>query len=95
MLTSGSVEVVCGGMEKGKEMIGYLQLYFKIIGEIGTYYSSFEGDFSKPVTRFKLYGMKRAFKKVYAQYDKIRSVTFCSKEEYEKHRRSDDITYKW
>lgn len=76
-------------------MIGYVQLYFKITGEKETYYASFDGDFGKPLTRFRLWSIKRSMKKVYEKFDKISLVEFCSKEEWEQNRSGDEIHLNW
>lgn len=72
---------------KTKPAIGYVQLYFKIIGQKETYYSCLDGDFGKPLTQFRLYEMKKSMKKIYKKLDKIYSVEFCSKEEWEQNYR--------
>ena len=46
-------------------MIGYAQLYFKIVGEKEVYYACFDGDFGKPLTRFRLWTLKRSMKRLY------------------------------
>lgn len=76
-------------------MIGYVQLYFKVVGEKETYYAAFDGDFGAPLTRRKLNNIKRAFKKVYSRLDKIYSVSFCSKEEYEENVPEEKIVHSW
>lgn len=65
-------------------MIGYLQIYYKIVGENETYYASFDGLFEKPFTRLKMRSLKKIIKKAYSEIDKIYSVEYCEKEEYEK-----------
>ncbi len=65
-------------------MIGYLQIYYKIVGEKDVYYFAFDGDFGKPLTKYRLWNLKRSIKRFYSKFDKIRSVSYCSKEEYEK-----------
>ncbi len=76
-------------------MIGYVQLYFKVVGKNDTYYASFDMDFSKPLTRLRLNGLKRSIKRAYERFDKICSVKFCSKEEWEEHHYDDDISINW
>lgn len=76
-------------------MIGYVQLYFKVIGENDTYYAMFNGDFGKPLSFLRLLSIKRSFKHVYKKFDKIRSVEFCTKEEYEKEKGYFEIEMKW
>ncbi len=75
--------------------IGYVQLYFKVVGENGTYYAAFDGDFGKPLTWSRLHGLKRRMGKAYKRFDKIYFVGFCSKEEWEENRRGDDISVSW
>ena len=36
-------------------MIGYVQLYYKIVGEKGVYYAYFDGGFDKSITLFRLW----------------------------------------
>lgn len=76
-------------------MIGYVQLYFRVIGEKETYYASFDGDFGKPLTRFRLLGIKRSMKRAYERFDKIYSVEFCTKEKWEKNRCGDELHLSW
>ena len=76
-------------------MIGYVQLYFKLTGEKDTYYAMFDGDFGKPLTRFRLYKMKKDLVRAYTHFDKIVSAEFCSKEEWEINRHPTDITMSW
>ena len=76
-------------------MIGYAQLYFKMIGEKEIYYAAFDGDFGKPITWFRLWSLKRIMKRTYGKFDKIYSVEFCSKEEFEKNRSGDEIHVNW
>lgn len=76
-------------------MIGYAQLYFKIVGEKEVYYAYFDGDFGKPLTRFRLWSLKRSMKRVYEQFDKIYSVEFCTKEEWEENRSENEINVSW
>lgn len=40
-------------------MIGYVQLYFKVVGRDETYYAAFDGDFGKPLTRRRLRKIKK------------------------------------
>lgn len=65
------------------KIYGYLQLYFKIIGQTDTHYGAFDGDFQKPLGRIKLWSIKRNIKKAYQSFDNIQKVEFCSQEEYE------------
>lgn len=76
-------------------MIGYVQLYFKGVGEKETYYACFDGDFEKPLTRFRLFSIKRSLKRTYEKFDKIYSVDFCTKEEWEENRCGDERTVSW
>lgn len=76
-------------------MIGYVQLYFRMIGEKEVYYIEFNGDFGKPLTRFRLFSMKRSIKRAYEKFDKIYSVDFVSKEEWEENRSGDEINISW
>lgn len=76
-------------------MIGYVQLYFKIIGQKEIYYAYFDGDFRKPLTGFRLWSIKRSMKKAYKKFDKIYSVEFCSKEEWEQNYCGDEIHIQW
>ena len=80
---------------KTRKIIGYAQLYFKIVGDKEIYYASFDGDFGKPLTWFRLHSIKRAMKKVYEKFDKIYSVEFCSKEEWNDNRCGDELSYSW
>ena len=76
-------------------MIGYVQLYFVIIGEKEIYYAKFDGDFDKPLMRFRLFSIKSSMKRVYKKFDKIYSVDFISKEEWEENRSGDEINISW
>lgn len=76
-------------------MIGYVQLYFKITGEKETHYVAFDGDFGKPITRFRLWSLKRILKRAYEKFEKIYTVEFCSKEEWEEKRSKDEIHVDW
>ena len=77
------------------KIIGYAQLYFRIVGERKVYYGCFDGDFGKPLTRLRLWSIKRSMKRVYERYDTIYSVHFCTKEEWEENHCGDEITVKW
>lgn len=76
-------------------MIGYVQLYFVIIGEKEIYYAKFDGDFGKPLTRYRLFSIKRSMKRAYEKFEKIYSVDFISKEEWEENRCGDEINVSW
>lgn len=76
-------------------MIGYVQLYFKITGKKETYYAGLDCDFSKALTRSRLWGLKRAMRRAYEKFDEIYSVEFCSKEEWEKNRSDNEIRVNW
>ena len=76
-------------------MIGYVQLYFKAVGEKETYYACFNGDFRKPLTRFRLFSIKSSMKRAYKKFDKIYSVDFISEEEWEENRSGDEINISW
>lgn len=76
-------------------MIGYVQLYFKIIGEKEIFYAAFDGYFGKPITWFRLWNLKRIIKRAYGKFDEIYSVEFCNKEEFEKNRLDDEIHVNW
>lgn len=78
-----------------ESIIGYVQLYFRIEGEKGTYYSCFEGDFGKPLSRMRLRSMRKSMKRVYGRFDKIRSVEFCTKEEWRQNHCEQEITVSW
>lgn len=77
------------------KVIGYIQLYLKIVGSKEIYYAKFDGDFSKPITWFKLQSIKRKMKKFYSEFDIIYSVQFCNKEEYDKNNCGDELLYNW
>lgn len=64
-------------------MIGYAEIYFKIVGENDIYYAGFKGEFTKPLTRKVLVKTKRSFRKFYERFGRVYSVDFCTKEEYE------------
>ena len=66
-------------------MIGYVQLYFKVTGRDKTYYAAFDGDFGKPLTKHRLRNLKKSIKAVYSRFDKVSSISFCSKEEYDSY----------
>ncbi len=72
-------------------MIGYVQLYFKVVGEKEIYYAKFDGDFEKPLTRFRLFSIKSIMKRAYKKFDKIYSVDFISKEEWEENKSGDEV----
>lgn len=74
-------------------MIGYVQLYFVIIGEKGIYYIKFDGDFGKPLTRYRLFSIKRSIKRAFKKIDNIYSVDLCSKEEWEENRSGDEVNF--
>lgn len=76
-------------------MIGYVQLYFKVVGEKETYYACFNGDFGKPLTFYCLFSIKRSMKRAYEKFDKIYSVEFCTKEEWEENRCGDEVHVSW
>ena len=76
-------------------MIGYVQLYFKVVGEKETYYACFNGDFGKPLTRFRLFSIKRSLKRTYGKFDKIYSVDFCTREEWEQNRSGYEMHISW
>lgn len=66
-------------------MIGYIQIYFKVIGEKEIYYASLDCDFGKPIGRYWLWKMKQMIKRTYEKFDNIYSVEFCTKEEFEEN----------
>ena len=72
-------------------MIGYLSIYTKVVGKKDTYYAAFNGDFGKPITQDTIDYMLESFKKAYAKYDEILTVEFCTKEEYERETKSQDM----
>lgn len=76
-------------------MIGYAQLYFKITGKKNIYYAQFDGDFGKPLTRYRLWCLKNTFKKSYSKHDKIYSVEFVTKEEYERENSGEQYEIRW
>lgn len=76
-------------------MIGYVQIYFKIVGEKETYYAEFDGDFGKPLTTFRLWNIRKRMKRLFGKFDKVYAVKYCSKEEWEQNRDRDEITVKW
>lgn len=76
-------------------MIGYVQLYFKVVGEKKTYYSALDADFGKPLTWFRLWTLKRGMKRTYERFDKIYSVEFCSKEEWERNHPENEVCLSW
>lgn len=80
---------------KTDSLIGYVQLYFKIVGKNEIYYARFDGNFSKPLTRFRLNSMKRSMREYYERFDTICSVEFCTKTEYEKIHCDQEISYSW
>ena len=67
-------------------MIGYMQLYIKIVGENDIYYAIFEGNFKKAVRKGTLAKIKKSIKKAAESFGKVYSVEFCSKEEYEENK---------
>ena len=67
-------------------MIGYVQLYFRIVGKEKTYYAKFYGDFGAPLTRCRLRKIKKIIKAGYNKFDRVSSVSFCSKEEYDMYQ---------
>ena len=82
-------------MVKKNKIIGYVQLYFKIVGEKETYYAAFEGDFGKPLSWLRLHSLKQTMKRTYMKIDKIYSVEFCTKKEWEENRSDCELTYNW
>lgn len=80
---------------KKNKAIGYVQIYFKVIGENETYYVAFNGDFGKPLSWLRLQSIKQSTKKFYEKFDKIHSVEFCDKAEYEDNLRGDEISCSW
>ena len=64
-------------------MIGYLEMYAKIVGKNDVYYASICCDFSKPITQEFIDGVSESFKQAYSIYDEVESVEFCSREEYQ------------
>lgn len=66
-------------------MIGYFQLYVRVVGDEETYYASFNGDFSKPLTQEFLNSFLDSFTEMYSKIDvSVQKAEFCTKEEYEK-----------
>lgn len=66
-------------------MIGYFQLYFRVVGDEETYYAVMDSDFSKPLTQEFLNYMLDSFTEMYNQVDaSVQRAEFCTKEEYEK-----------
>ena len=76
-------------------MIGYVQLYFRIVGRNETYYAAFDGDFGKPLTRRRLRIIKNSIRTVYNKFDKVYSISFCSKEEYDRFQPEEKIVHSW
>lgn len=76
-------------------MIGYVELYFRIVGKSETYYAKFDGEFGKPLGWFRLQSIKRSMKKVYEKFYRIDSVEFCSREEWKENRCGDEISCSW
>lgn len=76
-------------------MIGYVELYFHVVGEKETYYAKFDGEFGKPLGWFRLKSIKRSIKKFYKKFDRIYSVEFCSREEWKENHCGDEISYRW
>ena len=52
-------------------------------------------DFGKPLTRFRLFSIKRSLKRTYGKFDKIYSVDFCTREEWEQNRSGDEMHISW
>lgn len=77
-------------------MIGYLSIYVRIIGKKDTYYSSFYGDFGKPIYQADIDAILNSFRDIYAKNDEILSAGFCSKEEYEQKIQNQEVkSIKW
>lgn len=73
-----------------EDMIGYVQLYFRVVGRDETYYAAFDGDFGVPLTGRRLRYMKKSIKAVYNKFDKVSSISFCSKEEYDSYMQEEN-----
>lgn len=80
---------------KKNKIIGYAQLYFKIVGEKETYYAAFDGEFRKPLSWLRLYNLRQSMKRGYEKFDKIYSVEFCSEEEWEENRSDCELSCSW
>lgn len=77
-------------------MIGYIQLYFKIIGELNTYYYLLDCEFGSPLDQERLDNLKQITKNGYSMIEEIKEVLFITKEEYEENTKDYDITtIKW
>lgn len=73
-------------------MIGYIQLYFKIIGESNTYYYLLDCEFGSPLDEWKLEELKQITKDGYSQIENIKEVSFITKEEYEENTKNYETT---
>jgi len=73
-------------------MIGYIQLYFKIIGESNTYYYLLDCEFGSPLDQEKLDNLKQITKDGYSQIENIKEVSFITKEEYEENTKDYETT---
>lgn len=77
-------------------MIGYIQLYFKIIGEFNTYYYLLDCEFGSPLDQEKLDNLKQITKDGYSMIENIKEVLFVTKEEYEENTKDyETTTIKW
>jgi hypothetical protein len=65
-------------------MIGYLNIYVKVVGKKDVYYVAFRGDFGKPILQEDIDATLESIKKIYMNYDEIIIAEFCTKEEYER-----------
>lgn len=65
------------------EIIGYVQLYFRITGTTKVWHFAFDGDFANPLTREVLEDIKNSIKISYDHIEPVQYIDFCTKEEYE------------
>lgn len=83
----------------GFYIVGYIQLYFEIIGENNTYYATINMDFSKALNYFRLLKIKNSIKKIHEEYyhEKIIRVNYITKEKYKKDSSEyqDTLKYTW
>ena len=83
----------------GFYIVGYVQLYFEIIGENNTYYATVNMDFGKALNYFRLFKIKNSIKKIHEEFyhEKIIRVNYITKEKYEENSSEckDTLKHTW
>lgn len=68
-------------------MIGYMQVYFKVMVDNEEYYVSYNSGFTKTVTRLGMSRIKKLVKLIMREkYGDVSSIKFITKEEFEENK---------